>query len=245
MVQEKYTQDEHRSQSDAQSEAAEQYENQNAAGQETPVEPEIVNEATPSEATTPETAASETEIEADAVEAAQEEAAAEFTEAELIEQLREELSATQARADEYLDKLQRTAADYQNSRRRLEQQLNDEVARANSALIKQLLPILDDLDLAFQNVPEAWREATGQENGSSETAWLHGFRQIRKKLLDTLSEQGVTPIETEGEFDPMRHEAISSEPSDEVESGHVIAPVRAGYEYKGRVLRPALVRVAM
>lgn len=162
--------------------------------------------------------------------------------AALIAQLQGELAAAQAKADEYLDRMQRTAAEFQNSRRRLENQLSEEVERANSSLIKRLLPVLDDLDLAFQNVPAELDEGN---NGSGATAWIQGFRQIRKKLLDLLIEQGITPVETTGIFDPVRHEAISSEPSDSVESGHIIGEVRAGYEYKGRVLRPALVRVAM
>jgi len=164
-----------------------------------------------------------------------------LSDAELIAQLREELAATQAKADEYLDKWQRAAAEFQNSRRRLETQVNEEVERANAGLIRRLLPVLDDLDLAFQHVPE--EPANGE--GGMEVAWVQGFRQIRKKLLDLLVEHGVTLVETGGEFDPHRHEAISSEPHETVPSGHIIAEVRAGYEYHGRVLRPALVRVAM
>ncbi|HXF62147.1 MAG TPA: nucleotide exchange factor GrpE [Caldilineaceae bacterium] len=161
-------------------------------------------------------------------------------EAELIEQLRQELAEAQAKASDYLDKLQRTAADFQNSRRRLENQVAEEIERANAGLIMRLLPVIDDFDLAFQN---AGVSLNGSDNAAQD-AWLDGFRQIQKKLLDVLIDQGVTPIPTEGPFDPVRHEAISSEPSETVESGHIIAPVRAGYEYKGRVLRPALVRVA-
>jgi molecular chaperone GrpE len=166
-------------------------------------------------------------------------------EAALIAQLREELSAAQAKADDYLDKLQRSAAEFQNSRRRLENQLNEEVERANGALIRRLMPVLDDLDLSFQNVPADLQNAEAQGGMELQVAWLQGFRQIRKKLLDILGEQGVTVVDTSGEFDPNQHEAISSEPSDTVPSGHIIAEVRAGYAYKGRVLRPALVRVAM
>ncbi len=166
-----------------------------------------------------------------------------------IERLQSELAAAQAKADDYLDKLQRSAADFQNSRRRMENQLGEEIERANGALIRRLLPVLDDLDLAFQNVPETLRDAAGDASGDSgagsQQAWLLGFQQIRKKLLDLLVEQGVKPIESSDVFDPNRHEAISSEPSETVVSGHIIAEVRAGYEYKGRVLRPALVRVAM
>lgn len=162
---------------------------------------------------------------------------------EIIEALRAELAATQVKADEYLDRLQRTAADFQNSRRRMENQLTEEVERANAALIMRLLPVLDDLDLAFQNVPEELR-AKAETNGG-QAAWVEGFAQIRKKLLDMLSEQGLKPIASDGEFDPHKHEAISSEPSETVASGHIIEVMRAGYEYKGRILRPALVRVAM
>jgi molecular chaperone GrpE len=165
-------------------------------------------------------------------------------EAALITQLREELAAAQAKADEYLDKLQRSAADFQNSRRRLENQQAEEIERASGALIKRLLPVLDDLDLAFQNVPDELQTAEANEATAQQVAWLQGFRQIRKKLLDLLAEQGLSMIDTSGEFDPNQHEAISSEPSDTVESGHIIAVVRAGYLHKGRVLRPALVRVA-
>jgi molecular chaperone GrpE len=170
-------------------------------------------------------------------------------EAALITQLREELAAAQAKADDLWDKLQRSAAEFQNSRRRLENQQADEIERASGAVVRRLLPVLDDLELAFQNVPVELQGTDGSEpaaNGGAtqQVAWLQGFRQIRKKLFDILSEQGLTVISTTGEFDPNQHEAISSEPSDSVPSGHVIAEVRAGYLHKGRVLRPALVRVA-
>ncbi|MEZ4729468.1 MAG: nucleotide exchange factor GrpE [Caldilineaceae bacterium] len=155
---------------------------------------------------------------------------------EIIAQLRTELAEAQAKADEYLDKLQRTAAEFQNSRRRQEKQLADEIERASAHIIQRLLPIIDDLELAFQNVP-AEVEAGGN-------AWLEGLRQIQKKLMQLLEDRGVTAIAKEGPFDPSRHEAVSSEPNETVESGHIIATLRTGYEYKDRVLRPALVRVA-
>lgn len=165
-------------------------------------------------------------------------------EAQLITQLREELAAAQAKADEYLDKLQRSAAEFQNSRRRLENQQAEEIERASGALVRRLLPVLDDLDLAFQNVPSELQSAEADSSTAPQVAWLQGFRQIRKKLGDVLAEQGLAAIDTSGEFDPNLHEAITSEPHDSVQSGHIIAEVRAGYLYKGRVLRPALVRVA-
>jgi molecular chaperone GrpE len=165
----------------------------------------------------------------------------------LIEELRTELAAAQAKADDYLDKLQRTAAEFQNSRRRQERQMAEDIERANGQLIKRLLPVLDDLELAFQNVPEhpaSNGDAQSENGGQPEGALVHGFRQIRKKLLDILADQGLEPVDTDGAFDPARHEAIGSEPSDSVESGHIIQVLRSGYMYKGQVLRPALVRVA-
>lgn len=157
------------------------------------------------------------------------------SDAEIIAQLRTELTAAQAKADDLLDKLQRTAAEFQNSRRRQEKQLADEIDRAGTQVINRLLPVIDDLDLAFQNVPDE----VVQQN-----AWLDGLRQIQKKLMQLLEDRGVKVIAKEGPFDPNRHEAVSSEPSDTVESGHIIQTLRTGYEYKERVLRPALVRVA-
>ena len=158
------------------------------------------------------------------------------SDAEIIEQLRTELAAAQAKADDLLDKLQRTAAEFQNSRRRQEKQLADEIDRAGTQVINRLLPVIDDLDLAFQNVPPEVEQQGG--------AWMDGLRQIQKKLMQLLEDRGVKVIAKDGPFDPNRHEAVSSEPSETVESGHIIQTLRTGYEYKERVLRPALVRVA-
>ncbi len=158
------------------------------------------------------------------------------SDAETIAQLRAELTAAQAKADESFDKLQRTAAEFQNSRRRQEKLLADEIERASAHIVQRLLPVVDDLDLAFQNVPTEVEEPGG--------AWLDGLRQIQKKLAQVLEDQGVTMIPKEGPFDPSHHEAVSSEPSETVESGHIIQTLRTGYIYKERVLRPALVRVA-
>lgn len=152
-----------------------------------------------------------------------------------ISELEKALANEKARADSLLDKSQRMAADFQNSRRRLETQLQDEIDRASTHLVRRLLPVIDDFDLAFAHVPAEI------EGGA---AWVEGFRQIQKKLHNLLAEEGVQVIPGEGEFDPTLHEAVSGEPSDAVPSGHIIGTLRSGYTYKGKVLRPALVRVA-
>jgi molecular chaperone GrpE len=156
---------------------------------------------------------------------------------ELIEDLKAQLSKAEARTDELRDQLQRTAAEFQNSRRRQERQLAEQIERASSHLLKRILPIIDDLNLAFDNVP--------QDLAESQSAWLEGFRQIQKKLYAVLEDEGVTETALDGAFDPTRHEAVTSEQHEQVPSGHIIETLRAGYEYKGRVLRPALVRVAL
>jgi molecular chaperone GrpE len=159
------------------------------------------------------------------------------SDAAIIEELQTELAQAQAKADDLFDKLQRTVAEAQNSRRRQERQLNEELERASARIIKRLLPVIDDFGLAFQNVPG--------ELDSTTSAWVDGFRQIQKKLSNLMEEEGVTPLAPDGEFDPNKHEAVTSEPNDTVASGHIIDTLRTGYEYKGRVLRPALVRVAL
>ena len=184
--------------------------------------------------------------EASPAEVTEEAEAAEPSAEERIAALQEELALAQAQAQEYLDRLQRTTAEFQNSRRRQERQLAEAIERANGELVRRLLPILDDFDLAFEHAPSG-DAAEGEDTAGdvNQLAWVGGFRQIQRKLLDLLGEHGVTLIDASGEFDPTRHEAVTSEPSDEVESGHIIAVLRTGYEYKGQVLRPTLVRVAM
>lgn len=178
-----------------------------------------------------------TEIETNKADESAEPATPQKSDADVIAQLQAELAGAQAKADDLLDKLQRTVAEAQNSRRRQERQLSEELERASGRIIRRLLPVVDDLNLAFQNIPA--------DLDSTTTAWVDGFRQIQKKLGNLLEEEGVTSLALEGEFDPSRHEAVTSEPHETVASGHIIETLRTGYEYKGRVLRPALVRVAL
>ncbi|HQY92169.1 MAG: nucleotide exchange factor GrpE [Caldilinea sp.] len=165
--------------------------------------------------------------------------AADIDAAELLEtvaRLEAELSEARQECAEITDKSQRLAAEFQNSRRRQDRQLAEEMERVSTHIIKRMLPVMDDFDLAFAHAPAG---VDAQE------AWVEGFRQIQRKLRSLLEEEGLTPIPTEGEFDPTIHEAIASAPSDGVASGHIIEALRAGYMLKGHVLRPALVRVAI
>ncbi|MCB9138768.1 MAG: nucleotide exchange factor GrpE [Caldilineaceae bacterium] len=159
------------------------------------------------------------------------------TSAEAIARLEADVAAARQEAAANLEQMKRVAADFQNSKRRQEKQLAEAIDRAGAHYVQGALPILDDFDLAFQNAPA--------DLSDEDAAWVDGFRQIQKKFTDLLTNQGVEKIPLDGEFDPNLHEAISSEPSDDVESGRIIETLRAGYTYKGRVLRPAMVRIAM
>lgn len=155
---------------------------------------------------------------------------------ETVARLEAELAEARQQCADITEKSQRLAAEFQNSRRRQERQLAEEMERTSAHIIRRLLPVLDDFDLALAHAP------AGDETWD---AWVEGVRQIRRKLYAVLEEEGLALIPTDGAFDPTLHEAISSAPSETVESGHILETLRAGYTLKGRVLRPALVRVAM
>jgi molecular chaperone GrpE len=150
--------------------------------------------------------------------------------------LEEQLEQAQQEAAKNMEGWQRAAAELANFKRRQEEQRKLQRDRIKAEVLEGVISVLDDLDLAFQNVPE---ELDGQLIG-----WVEGFRLVQRKLDKTLDEQNVMPIDTEGEFDPNFHEAVSYEESDEHEEGQIIAEVRKGYQIGNRVLRPALVRVA-
>lgn len=153
-----------------------------------------------------------------------------------VARLESELAEARQECAEITEKSQRLAAEFQNSRRRQERQLAEEMERVSAHIIKRLLPVIDDFDLALANTPPL---------NEAQQAWVEGLIQIQRKLRSVLEEEGLTPITTDGAFDPTLHEAIASAPSDEIESGHIIETLRSGYMLKGRVLRPALVRVAL
>jgi molecular chaperone GrpE len=149
-----------------------------------------------------------------------------------VEILKRQLHEAQTKLAESLDGWQRSMADFQNYKKRVDRDNEMVKASMKGDLIKKVLPVLDDLERALQNRP-------------SEDAWAGGIELIVRKFQNLLDGEGVKRIDAKGAaFDPTFHEAISHEPSDEVESGHVISVVQNGYMLGERVIRPALVRVA-
>ena len=152
-------------------------------------------------------------------------------EQESIEALKQQVVQEKERDEANLASWQRSAADFQNYKRRVEQE-REEVARlSNAALIINLLPLMDDLERALDSVDTRLAGMT----------WLDGLRLIHRKFEALLDMNGVTPIEADGQdFDPNVHEAVTFGPGEE---NKVIAVVQKGYRLGGRVLRPAMVVV--
>ena len=138
----------------------------------------------------------------------------------------------EAERDELLNDLKRVAADFENYRKRVARDQESLVARAHERLVKELLPVLDDLERALA-AAEEHEEAKLEE----------GVRLVQRQLASVLEREGLAEIETNGKFDPHVHEALLSQPS-EAEEGSVLEVVQKGYRLGDRVLRPARVVVA-
>ena len=137
-----------------------------------------------------------------------------------------------AERDELVDRLQRLQAEFENYRKRAARDQQALVARAHERLVKELLPVLDDLGRAL--------EAAEQHE---EAALEDGVRLVHRQLVDVLAKEGLNEIETDGAFDPHVHEALLSQPSDE-ETGTVLEVLQKGYRLGDHVLRPARVTIA-
>ncbi len=139
------------------------------------------------------------------------------------------LTEAEAKRDEYLDDLRRLAADFENFRKRAARDQESLIARAHERLVKELLPVLDDLERALE-AAQQHEEAKLEE----------GVRLVERQLRETLAREGLVEIETDGRFDPHVHEALLTQPS-EAEEGAIIQVLQKGYRLGDRVLRPTRV----
>jgi molecular chaperone GrpE len=147
-------------------------------------------------------------------------------------ELSERLEQVEAERDEYLDHLKRLAADFENYRKRAVRDQESLVARAHERLVKELLPVLDDLERALE-AAEQHEEARLEE----------GVRLVHRELKDALTKEGLVEIDSDGQFDPHVHEALLSQPSAEGD-GAILEVIQKGYRLGDRVLRPARVVVS-
>ena len=143
------------------------------------------------------------------------------------EQVEEDLAVAKLaqERDEYLDALKRLQADFENYRKRILRQQTEHLERAAVTLVEKLLPVLDTFDSAL---------AHGE-----------GFDQVLASLMGVLEKEGLERIQPDGaEFDPNEHDAVAHEPRDDGATGAQVTEVlRPGYRWKGRVVRPAMVKV--
>jgi molecular chaperone GrpE len=145
-----------------------------------------------------------------------------------------------AQRDEYLGQLQRLQADFENYRKRVSRQQADVSARAAAELVAKLLPVLDTFDLAVAHL--SGEPAEGEAPGAEEAGALD---QARSQLMDALEREGLERVGEVGvPFDPVVHDAVAHAESDGTDPGPTVDEVlRAGYRWRGQVLRPAMVRV--
>src|SRR5688500_13585089 len=141
----------------------------------------------------------------------------------------------QKQRDDYYDRLLRKTAEFDNYRKRTDRERQQLADAAAADLIKDLLPLVDDLERALKADAE----------GGATAAIRRGVELIHKQLLETLRKRGVTPIDVVGEdFDPHFHQAVAHEPAEGRREGEVIEEFARGYMLGERLLRPAMVKVA-
>lgn len=148
-----------------------------------------------------------------------------------IEELRGQLKAQEEKAQSYLANWQRTQADLENMRKRVQQERAESMNLANSALLRKILGAVDDLERAFSR----------PTSEMCDPAWAQGARMSFQSLKSALESEGLEPIESVGrEFDPRYHEAMLRRSGEE---GVVLEEIQKGYTLNGRVLRPSRVIV--
>jgi molecular chaperone GrpE len=153
-----------------------------------------------------------------------------------IEQLKADGEAAKGQAEEYLGLLQRERAEFANYRRRTAEERERELGLAGEDLIRKVLALADDFDLASEAVPKE----------IASNPWAAGVVAIDRKLRALLESEGVTQIDASPgrPFDPREHEAIAHVPASGRRDGEIVEEVRRGYRLRDRVIRPALVAVA-
>jgi molecular chaperone GrpE len=143
------------------------------------------------------------------------------------------LAQAQRERDEYLDLARRTQADFENYRKRAAREAAAAGERAKSGLVRELLPVVDNLERALASA------------GESEQHLAEGVRLVHSELIAMLERHGVQQFDPSGQsFDPTLHEALSTRSEDGAEPGVILDVVEKGYQANGSVLRPARVVVA-
>lgn len=155
---------------------------------------------------------------------------------QLLEEHEKQIDQLTKERDQYLDQWRRSAAEFQNFKKREERLRLDRQRQANRQLIKKLLPALDDLQRGAEHMPAEL----------SDNDWVKGMLAIERKLWNVLEQEGLSMIEVEPgtAFNPTIHEALMSLEHDEFEAEQIIHELQRGYRHHDSILRPARVSVA-
>lgn len=132
------------------------------------------------------------------------------------------------------NRLVRLHADFDNYRRRVLRDREEQTMQVEAALLREMLPVLDNFDRALSTLPE-----------EGEAPWAEGVRLVHRQLTNVLTEQGLEIIDCQAQlFDPNLHQAVMRDESGEAEDGAILQELQRGYQYKGKLLRPSMVKVA-
>ena len=163
------------------------------------------------------------------------EAADEAQEPSEIDRLRAELDAAHEEARQHHDLYLREAAETENYKKRVTREKQDAIRYANESLVRDLLPVIDDLERAAEHA---------RADGNPQSL-LDGIELVLKGCLEALQKHGVTRITAKGQpFDPEKHEAFAQVETDEYEANTVVDEVHQGYYLADRLLRPSMVSVS-
>ncbi|MFP4159912.1 MAG: nucleotide exchange factor GrpE [Desulfobacterales bacterium] len=153
------------------------------------------------------------------------------------EQLRDELSSAKKEAAETYDRLLRLSAEFENYKKRVQRQMEDNKKYANEELIKDLLSVVDNLERALS--------AAGEKKTDTDVSMAEGIEMTLNEILKILKKHDVTPVEAMGKpFDPAYHEALMQEETDEYPENTVVGEMQKGYLLHDRLIRPAMVSVS-
>ncbi len=152
---------------------------------------------------------------------------------ERLDEIKQQLTAVTEEKDEYLNKLKRLKADFVNYRNRAKKEKQQIEVKTKMEIISSLLPVIDNFERALKSVDE-------------DSEFLSGVKMIHKQLIDVLKKEGLEVIDTEGEeFDPAYHEAVMQVEAEDVDSGFIVEEIQRGYMMEDKVVRPAMVKVAL
>ena len=152
--------------------------------------------------------------------------------------LQEDPENVRRERDDYRDRLLRMTAEFDNYRKRIDRDKAQLADYAIAELLKDVLPVVDDLERALS-------ASSAADTAASVASYRAGVELIHRQVIELLRKRKVTPIEALGaDFDPNVHQAVSQEPSSTHREGEVIEELRRGYKLGDRLLRPAMVKVA-